>query len=196
MIFILLHVVQNQWSSQSRSVRSAATVTPHCKTIQYISAVLKAYLTHLLIWPVQCKALLFLFFEHLILCGIERVQLTSERVILCSAVQRGIKRVHLTSSSSWCRAQPCSHGNCEQVQDTQLFQSLIMPILFSHLLLLIIIRVTFEQSSCEMLGPFQLLNVKLKQTDSSISRRDYIFNTNMLQVEKCSLALCAGLIST
>ena len=72
-----------------------------------------------------------------------------------------------------------------------------MPILFSHLLLIIIIiRVTFEQSSCEMLGPFQLLNVKLKQTDSSISRRDYIFNTNMLQVEKCSLALCAGLIST
>ena len=167
---------------QPPSHHTAKQHTVHLSCIESLFDA-SSHLAGTLCVQVQCKALLFLFFEHLILCGIERVQLTSERVILCSAVQRGIKRVHLTSSSSWCRAQPCSHGNCEQVQDTQLFQSLIMPILFSHLLLLlIIIRVTFEQSSCEMLGPFQLLNVKLKQTDSSILRRDYIFNIIMLQV--------------
>ena len=77
-------------------------------------------------------------------CGIKRVHLLfycSTLLFYCSTVQLystecGIKRVHLTIGGC-CAA--CSHGNSEQVQDTQLFQSLIMPILFSQLIIIILV---------------------------------------------------------
>ena len=134
----------------------ADTYTAHCtlhNTVHLNSTT--AYSMHLLIWPVLWATVFFKLLSapsvcssspwvvELVLWSIQRLQLTSERVILCSSLftvhcsvqcsVRGIKRVHLTS------AQPCSHGNLEQVQDTQLFQSLIMPILATHLPLIIII---------------------------------------------------------
>ena len=81
---------------------------------------------------------------ELVVWGIQRLQLTGERVILCtvhctvffvqctlySAVQCSAR--HQACPSDQQRsAERCSHGNWEQVQDTQLFQSLIMPILFA-----------------------------------------------------------------
>ena len=66
--------------------------------------------------------------------GIELLDPSSVRGFYCT--ECGIKRVHLTIGGC-CAA--CSHGNSEQVQDTQLFQSLIMPILFSQLIIIILV---------------------------------------------------------
>ena len=66
--------------------------------------------------------------------GIELLDPSSVRGFYCA--ECGIKRVHLTIGGC-CAA--CSHGNSEQVQDTQLFQSLIMPILFSQLIIIILV---------------------------------------------------------
>ena len=62
------------------------------------------------------------------------LSVASSAVLYCT--ECGIKRVHLTIGGC-CAA--CSHGNSEQVQDTQLFQSLIMPILFSQLIIIILV---------------------------------------------------------
>ena len=95
MIFILLHVVGFKISGavkvevcgqQPPSHHTEKQHTVHFSCIESLFDA-SSHLAGTLCVQVQCKALLFLFFEHLILCGSERLQLTSERVILCSAVQ-------------------------------------------------------------------------------------------------------------
>ena len=142
MIFILLHVVQNQWSSQSRSVRSDHTAKQHSTFELYWKLIGRIFSSgrHIVrSGSVQSFTVSVLWATYTVRHRACPADQWAGYTVQCCAVQRGIKRVHLTSSSSWCRAQPCSHGNCEQVQDTQLFQSLIMPILFSQLIIIILV---------------------------------------------------------